>query len=64
MQDPRGGQLQGFTHELKTIKGAQEWYENATADMLPIRVDGAKTSNGRIGYRVFDKQGNLLKSHG
>jgi hypothetical protein len=64
MQCPRGSEITTSEHQIKTLKNAQDWYEDVIEQDLPILIIKQKAANGRLRITIKDKNGKLIHQRG
>lgn len=64
LDDPRGGQVSEMSHEVRSLAKAREWYVGAIPSQLPLRIEQAKTSGGRMHVEIYAASGKLLETRG
>ena len=64
MQCPKGGQITEQTHTVKTMTKAKEWYAEVAEDDLPVTIQKSLTTDGRMHYKVINRDGEKLYQKG
>ena len=61
---PKGSECTETTHEVKTMAGAREWFDNVNESDLPIIVNQVKSTDGRLMIKIYSKDKQLIHSRG
>jgi len=64
MECPKGSICAESTHEVKTLKGAKEWWGKINESMLPVKITQQTSADGRIHLSIRDKNGTLVHRRG
>lgn len=64
MESPKGSICTESTHQVKTLKGAREWWLKAEESMLPVKITQHTSADGRIHLSIRDKNGTLVHRRG
>ncbi len=62
MQCQCGSETASSSHDVKTLKMAVEWVEDATNADLPLTIESCQCKPcGRFGFKAFNASGKLIK---
>ena len=64
MECPKGSMCTEGVHEVITIKKGLEWFPDIVSSDLPIRIHQYKASNGRLTYKVFNSDNQIIYGKG
>ncbi len=65
MQCKCGGEALSSHHEVKTLKGAAEWWAGSKQHDLPAVVQSCQCDScGRFGFKMYDHRGDLMVRKG